>query len=114
MTHDDSLPASDYALVLAQAWLLAHLIAQLPLERMVGAQNTCDAVAPLISPRLWREKHGALEQDRDICRALLGVKQAVEKMGDDAAHAQIQNAHEILAKAFGPRTGAPDPGPSVN
>jgi hypothetical protein len=114
MTDNDRLPPEDYAMVLAQAWLFAHLIAQLPLERMIGAQDTCDAMAPLISPTLWREKHAAMDQDRAICRALLDVKAAVEKMGDAAAHTQIQNAHEILARAFGPRTGTPEPGPTVN
>lgn len=114
-TQDDPQPRDDYAMVLAEAWLFGHLIAQLPLERMVGAQNTCDAIAPLVSPTLWRTRHAALDQDRDLCRALLGVKQAIEAMGDDAAHGHVQNAHEILAKAFGPpRTGTTEPGHDVN
>jgi hypothetical protein len=116
MTDNDTLPPGEYALVLAQAWLFAAMINQLPLERMVAAQATADALGALMDPTLYREKHVALSQDKALCEALLTVKQAVDKMADPAVHAKMREAHAILGVIFGPaddgRPTTPHPQPN--
>ena len=69
----------NYQATLAGLWAMAQLIDEAPIAEMLAAAERADVMGPLLDPTLYREKSRALQEDREMLRALRNVQ---EVMGD--------------------------------
>ncbi len=70
----------NYESSLVGTWALAQLVAEAPLEEMLGAAERADAVGAALDPTLYREKHRALHEDIEMLRALRHVQLTIDSI----------------------------------
>lgn len=73
--------------------LCARMIAVHDLPAILESIERADIVGPMIDPTLWREKHKAMDQDREILRAALDL----HAIGKQLVVVPVSNAPPIAA-----------------
>lgn len=69
-----------YRSAVMTAAMAAQLLAQHDIAALLADIATADAIGPVLDPTLWRDKHEAMEQDRELLKAAL----ALSKFGKSA------------------------------
>lgn len=62
-------PLEQYRADMTAVYAAAALLATIPVERMLAAIDTADAVAPIFDPTLYRANAPAMHEDREALRA---------------------------------------------
>jgi hypothetical protein len=71
--NDTSSKVERYRSAVMTAALAARLLAQHNIAQLLRDIETADAIGPVLDPTLWRDKHEAMEQDREILKAALAL-----------------------------------------
>jgi hypothetical protein len=74
----DELPAGvtaedvhGYKRIIARCWIVAGLLAELPLERLEQNAARAETLGPIVYPQIWRSNAKAIMEDREMLRALV-------------------------------------------
>lgn len=62
-------PVEQYRADMTAVYTAAALLADVPVDRMLAAIDTADAVAPILDPTLYQRQARAMHEDRDALRA---------------------------------------------
>lgn len=65
----DGVEAYRTALMLCIA--AARLIGQFDIPKLLADIDHADSIGPILDPTLWRDKHEAMHEDREVFRAAL-------------------------------------------
>lgn len=84
----------EYVLRLHHAWLMASIVREMPLAKMIDIMERADAFGPIVDPTLYREKKDALAQDLRLVRALRTVQTELEAIAAVCSPAKRMEALE--------------------
>jgi hypothetical protein len=73
---------AEYRTAITTIALCARMIAEHDLPKLLADIEHADSVGPILDPTLWRDKHRAMEQDREILKAALPLHTLAKKMQD--------------------------------
>lgn len=69
----------EYLAAMAVVENIGKLAYLLPLDKMLQAMETADAVGWAVDPTLYRAAHVGMDEQRDLVRAVRGVQAVVER-----------------------------------
>ncbi len=73
-------PLEQYRADMALVYLAANVLADVPVERMLAAIDTADAMGPILDPTLYQRHARFMHQDRDVLRAALPLAELGRKL----------------------------------
>lgn len=80
---------AEYRAAVQAAVLCAKLLEQHDIPQLLRDIEHADAVGPILNPTLWMQKHGAMNEDREVLRAALALRNIGVKL---ARAAEVQEA----------------------
>ena len=66
-----------YKQIIARCWIVAGLLAELPLERLEQNAARAETLGPIVYPQIWRSNAKAIMEDREMLRALVTAQRDV-------------------------------------
>jgi hypothetical protein len=73
-------PLEQYRADMTAVYAAAAVLATVPVDRMLAAIDTADAVAPILDPTLYQQQARAMHEDRDVLRAALPLAELGRKL----------------------------------
>lgn len=73
-TAEPTSTDSQYRRDLMIAWQVWRLVQRMPLEEMVDAIGTAEALGPILDPTLYGKNGEAMQEDKQLLEALQRVK----------------------------------------
>ncbi len=70
----DAEKIEEYRSALRTCALAAQLLAQHDIPKLLADIEHADSFGPLLDPTLWRDKHKAMNEDREMFRAALSLR----------------------------------------
>lgn len=67
----DRQKVAEYQSAIVAVRIAATMLAQHELTEILRAIEFADSFGPVLDPTLWRDKHEAMEQDREVLKAAL-------------------------------------------
>jgi len=76
---------AEYQAAVLAAVLCAGILSEHDIPSLLAAIDSAESLGPLLDPTLWREKHQAMQEDREVLRAALPLWELAKKL--EAEHA---------------------------
>lgn len=89
---DRTMSSSEWMLTQTQIYLLAGMVARLPLDEFLEKAERADAIGPFVDPTLYIEKHDDLRCVTEVARALRQVKTRCAELGIDMDAARFDGS----------------------
>ena len=67
MSNDAKVQEYQQAVMTAQ--LCGQLLSRFDIPQLLNSIERADSIGPLLDPTLWRNKHKAMEEDRELLKA---------------------------------------------
>jgi hypothetical protein len=85
----------EYQAAVQTVALCARMIGEHDLPELLAAIEHADAIGPILDPTLWRDRHGAMHEDKEVLEAGLPLYRLAQKVRAN----YMQKLEEVAAKA---------------